>query len=110
MEMSIVFKSDDGTLPDDHVMSVWSKKFLEAGEKWGKTFKIAEKSRNYIAEAGFEEVTEKKYKLPVRGWARDPKLKQIGTWNFIHCDQALEGWAMVLLTTVMGVSTPQSHG
>lgn len=105
MEMSILFKADDGTLPDDHIMAVWSQTFLEAGEKFGKTFRIADRARNYIVEAGFEEVTEKKYKVPVGRWSSDPKLKDIGMWNWLHCDEGLEGWAMFLLISVMGVST-----
>lgn len=101
LEMSIVFRSDDGTVTDDHVFSVWSRTFIEAGEKFGKTFRIADLARGYIEHAGFVQVVEKKFKLPVGGWSSDPKYKELGQWNLIHCEKGIEGWAMALLTRIM---------
>lgn len=106
MEMSIEFKSDDGTVTNDHVFSVWSRTFIEAGEKFGKTFRIADLAKGYIVDAGFDEVVEKKFKLPVGGWSSDPKYKELGRWNLLHCEQGIEGWAMALLTRVLGVRRP----
>lgn len=103
LEMSIVFRSDDGTVTHDHVFSVWSRTFIEAGEKFGKTFRIADLARRYIEDAGFEGVVEKKFKLPVGGWSSDPYYKELGQWNLIHCERGIEGWAMALLTRIMEV-------
>lgn len=102
--MSIQFASDDGTVTDDHVLAVWSKTFIEAGEKFGKTFRIADLAKGYLQDAGFQNVTERQYKLPIGPWSRDKKLKKLGRWNLVHCEQGIEGWAMALLTRVMGVS------
>ncbi|KAH8744170.1 S-adenosyl-L-methionine-dependent methyltransferase [Hyaloscypha finlandica] len=102
LEMSIEFKSDDGTVTNDHIFSVWSRTFIEAGEMFGKTFRIADLAKGYIIGAGFDEVVEKKFKLPVGGWSSDPKYKELGRWNLLHCEQGIEGWAMALLTRVMG--------
>jgi hypothetical protein len=103
LEMSIEFRSDDGTVTHDHVLAVWSRIFIEAGEKFGKTFRIADLARGYIEDAGFEHVVERKLKLPVGAWSSDPKYKELGQWNFVHCDKGIEGWAMALLTRVMAV-------
>ena len=110
LEMSIQFSSDDGTVTDDHVLATWSKTFIEAGEKFGKTFRIADLAKGYMQEAGFDNVTERRFKLPVGPWSRDPKLKKLGRWNLVHCEQGIEGWAMALLTRVMGVSLIPSLG
>ena len=104
LEMTIQFKADDGTVPDDHIMNVWSKTFLEAGEKWGKTFRIAERCKQHIIDAGFEDVNETWYKLPVGGYSSDKKMKEVGRFNFLHCYQGAEGWALFLCTHVLGVS------
>ena len=104
LEMSIQFRSDDGGVPDDHTFNIWSKTFLEAGDKFGKTFRIADLAKGYIEDAGYENVVETRYKLPVGGWSKDKKLKELGQWNLLHCEQGIEGWAMALLTRVMGVS------
>ncbi|PYH99943.1 methyltransferase family protein [Aspergillus ellipticus CBS 707.79] len=102
LEMSIEFRSDDGTVTDDHVLKIWSKTFIEAGEKFGKTFRIADLAKGYMQEAGFQNVTEQRFKLPVGQWSRDKRLKKLGMWNLVHCEQGIEGWAMALLTRVMG--------
>jgi hypothetical protein len=104
--MSIEFKADDGTVTNDHVFSLWSRIFIEAGEKFGKTFRIADLAKGYIIDTGSDEVVEKKFKLPVGGWSSDPKYKELGRWNLLHCDRGIEGWAMALLTRVMGVRRP----
>lgn len=103
--MSIQFTSDDGTVTEDHVLAQWSKIFIEAGEKFGKTFRIAELAKGYMQSAGFQNVTEQQFKLPIGPWSRDKKLKKLGRWNLVHCEQGIEGWAMALLTRVMGVSS-----
>lgn len=125
LEMSIEFTSDDGTVGPDHIMAQWSKTFIEAGEIMGKTFRIADNSSRWMQEAGFEDVHEKWYKVPVGRWTRDKvkytagawdarsdkctmqTLKQIGFWNYHYCLQGCEGWALYLLTKVLGWSVEQ---
>ncbi|KAF2454064.1 S-adenosyl-L-methionine-dependent methyltransferase [Lineolata rhizophorae] len=102
MEMTIEFKSDDDTLGPDHLMVKWSELFIEAGEKFGKTFKIADRCKEWVKEAGFQDVAYYRYKLPVGPWSSDPKMKELGRWNYLHCLQGAEGWALFLLTHVMG--------
>ncbi|KAF7590690.1 hypothetical protein BBP40_002525 [Aspergillus hancockii] len=104
LEMSIEFKSDNGTITHDHVMAVWSRTFIEAGEIFGKTFRIADLARQYMVEAGFQNVVERRFKLPVGPWSKDETYKKLGMWNLVHCEQGIEGWAMALLTRVMGWS------
>ncbi|KAF3900098.1 UMTA protein [Trichophyton interdigitale] len=101
IEMSIEFRSDDGTVTDDHVLAVWSRTFIEAGERIGKTFRIADLAKKYMDDAGFENVVETRFKLPVGGWGKDKQIKRLGQWNLLHCEEGIEGWAMALLTRVM---------
>lgn len=28
-------------------------------------------------------------------------MKELGKWNYVHCDEGIEGWAMYLLTKVL---------
>ncbi|KIX02773.1 uncharacterized protein Z518_08715 [Rhinocladiella mackenziei CBS 650.93] len=107
MEMSIEFTSDDGTIDDDHIMAEWSRIFIEAGDKMGKTMKIADQAAALIREAGFTDVMEKWYKVPVGSWPKDEKLKEIGLYNYRYCCEGFEGWAMYLLTRVMNWSAPE---
>ncbi len=103
--MSIQFKSDDPPLPEDHIMARWSKVFLEAGERLGKTFRIANMSKDLMIKAGFEDVVEKTMKLPLGDFMDDPKMKEVGRWNLLYTIQGLEGWALMLLSKVMKVGS-----
>ncbi|KAK3045311.1 hypothetical protein LTS18_014060 [Coniosporium uncinatum] len=109
LEMSIQFKADDGSCPPDHTFSVWSKIMIDAGEIFGKTFQIADQCENYIREAGFEEIVSYRWKLPVGGWSSDPKLKELGRWNYLHCETGAEGWGLFLLTRVLNWSLEEAQ-
>lgn len=102
LEISIEFKSDDDTVGPDHIMTQWSRTFIEAGDKMGKTFRIADNAAELIRQAGFTNVQESWYKVPVGPWSKDKKMRTLGHWNLLYCLQDCEGWALYLLTKVMG--------
>ncbi|KAK4544901.1 hypothetical protein LTR36_003805 [Oleoguttula mirabilis] len=108
MDMAIDFMSDDGSIGPDHMLQQWSQTFIEAGEKLGKTFKITDRAEQLVRETGFVDVHKKVYKLPVGTWTKDKPfnacqaLKQIGLFNYVYCLEGCEGWALYLLTRVMG--------
>ncbi|KAF1842507.1 S-adenosyl-L-methionine-dependent methyltransferase [Cucurbitaria berberidis CBS 394.84] len=109
LEMSIQFKSDDGTLTPDHALSQWSDIFHEASKKFGKSFFEVWNLSTYIKDTGFTDVVEQIYKVPVNGWPADPHMKELGRWNFLHCTQGAEGWGLMLLTKVMGWSIEEAQ-
>ncbi|CAG5146648.1 uncharacterized protein ALTATR162_LOCUS1913 [Alternaria atra] len=109
LEMSIQFKSDDGTLTKDHVLSTWSDLFHEASERFGKSFYEVWNLSTYIRNAGFVDVEERVYKVPVNGWPADPHMKELGRWNLLHITQGAEGWGLYLLTKVMGWSVEEAQ-
>jgi hypothetical protein len=99
--MDIRFKSDDNSIPENHILTQWSETFIDAGEKVGKTFKIGEQAASLIKAAGFINVTEAQYKVPLGGWSSDEKYKEIGRWNLLHCYQGAEGWGLFILTRLL---------
>lgn len=104
LEMSIEFTSDDGSVDENHFMAEWSRTFLKFPDYTGKTLKIADTCANLIREAGFVDVEERTYKLPVGVWPKDPKLKEIGYWNYHYCMEGCEGWALYPLLKIFGWS------
>ncbi|KEZ44914.1 hypothetical protein SAPIO_CDS2265 [Scedosporium apiospermum] len=96
--------SDDGTVGSDSPWNQWGKIFIEAGEKLGRTFSVIIDRNNYgwMKDAGFENVQEKRIKLPLGSWPADPKWKTIGQYNLIATEQGLEGFALYVLTNVHG--------
>ena len=103
LELDIRAHSDVVTDPE-HIFHRWNRVFQEAGEKIGKTFKIGIGSRMHdlMDEAGFVDVTEKKFRIPMSGWPLDPKLKEIGQYVQLFVDGGLEGFGLYLLTQIMG--------
>ncbi|KAJ0327634.1 hypothetical protein COL5a_005602, partial [Colletotrichum fioriniae] len=91
-------------LPQDHVYRRWAKIMFESMDKLGKTGKqtrdhgIANGMRN----AGFVDIVEKSWPIPIGGWASDPKLKEVGAVNLQYIDQSLEGFGTFLLRQMMG--------
>ena len=104
MEMDIQFVSDDGTVAPGHTMYEWSQLFINAGETMGRTFKIPRQAKQLIEEAGFVDVVEKKFKVPVGGGMADHKWKEIGKWNALYLLEGLEGMALFILKNIMNVS------
>ncbi|KFY66075.1 hypothetical protein V496_02217 [Pseudogymnoascus sp. VKM F-4515 (FW-2607)] len=72
IEMSVVLKSDDGSVTEGSIFDQWGKVSLEAGDKFGKDLRIHEQIKGYVMDAGFVDVVETVYRWPVGGWAKDP--------------------------------------
>ena len=108
-DQSITACCDDGSMPDDCMWHEWSRVFIKAGELQGRTFKIIEDSANVrrIEKAGFVNVTEQKFRLPLGGWAKDKKEKLVGEYHALATDESLEGYALYLLTNVYGWAYPE---
>lgn len=56
-----------------------------------------------IEAAGFQDVVETIYNVPLGGWAADTKLRDLGHWCLLAIDLGLEGYAMAMLTRVLEV-------
>lgn len=107
MEMSVVIKSDDDTVKPDSIFDQWGKTSLLLGDKFGKTLRVVDEAKGNMEAAGFVNVVEHRWKLPIGGWAADARFKEIGQYNRIHWDQGIEGWSIYLLTTVLHWSTEE---
>lgn len=59
------FDCDDDTLPSDHVLRKWCDDFDMAATKAGMTWIMADKFKGDLSEAGFKEVDEKLFKVPL---------------------------------------------
>ena len=101
LEISVVLKSDDGTVTPGSIFDRWGKISLELGDQFGKSLRTVDESRAGLEAAGFINVVERRWKLPVGGWPADKRFKELGQYNRINWEQGIEGWSLYLLTTVM---------
>lgn len=96
-------KSDDGST-DGTIFQKWGEVSLEAGDKFGKSLRTVDEARPRMIRAGFEDVMEYRFKCPIGPWPRDQRLKEIGLYNRLNWEEGIEGWTLMLLTKVLGVS------
>ena len=54
--------------------------------------------RSSIEAAGFTNIQEQTYKVPLGPWANDPKLKEAGRLFKTQVLELLEGYALLMLT------------
>lgn len=71
---------------------------MAAAEKSGRSVNTMNTMRAAIEEAGFVDIHEKTYKVPIGAWAKDPVLKEAGRLNYHQWSSGLEGWGMWVLT------------
>lgn len=109
MEIDIMIMSDDGTVTKDHFMARWSQTLLDAAEKTGKTLTSYDTMTEQIKAAGFEDVEERAFKMPIGAWSSDPRMKMVGRWNLLFCIEGADSWALYLLSQVMKVSVLYSY-
>jgi len=109
VERSICPRSDDDTVGPDHFFTLWGKTIMGCGDKWKKSFRIWEESKSRMIHAGFQNVTEARFKWPMNHWPKDPRLKELGRWNQLRVHEGLETYSNRLLTVASGWSFAQAQ-
>jgi len=97
-EPSVYIESDDGTVTDKMALGQWGKLFSEGGRKFGRSFDVHENGivRSALEAAGFVDIQEKTFKMPIGGWAKDPRLKKIGQYIQLGFLKDPEGYLLFL--------------
>ncbi|KAG8417365.1 hypothetical protein J3458_004875 [Metarhizium acridum] len=96
--------SDDGSIPPDNAFNEAASLFAETGRRSGHTTEVINDDNwfKWMEEAGFREVQKKTIKTPMGEWPADKKWKEVGLFNRITTETALEGYFLYKLTKVMG--------
>lgn len=68
--------------------------FCRIAEKIGKPLNTVDTFKAGIQDAGFINVREKTYKVPVGEWTKNPVLREAGKFNKIQLLAGMEGYAM----------------
>ncbi|KAH6715690.1 S-adenosyl-L-methionine-dependent methyltransferase [Leptodontidium sp. MPI-SDFR-AT-0119] len=109
MDFDIRVVSDNGIVGPGHPMYEWSMRSIDAGEKMGRTFDIATKSKALIEAAGYVDVVETIIKIPVGTWMKDKESKVLGAWSLLFLNTGVEGFSLYLLTSVLGWSIEETQ-
>jgi ubiquinone/menaquinone biosynthesis C-methylase UbiE len=95
---------DDGTMPDDWPFLMWNKDLDEAAMRADRPMRIANKMKRWYEQAGFVDVQERVFKLPVNPWPRDKHLKTLGRMQEDNWLAGLAGISMALFSRVFSWS------
>jgi len=98
---------DDDSLPADSPFRQWSDFMLQASHNLKRPLDSAKSYASQLAEAGFVNVVEKKFKWPQNPWPRDPRFKEMGMWTLENIAGGLQGLSMALFTRGLGWSADE---
>jgi hypothetical protein len=93
---------DDGTMPNDHALCEWTRTQDEAAMKLGRPMRIANKMKKWYKDAGFVDVHEEVFKMPINHWPRDPQYKMLGTFWGKMLVEGLQGFSLAMFTRAFG--------
>lgn len=83
---------DDGTMQPDYELKVHVDDLEDATATIGRPLRTADQWKQAMRDVGFVDVQEVAYKMPINGWAKNLKYKQLGKmWehNWLDCIHAL---------------------
>lgn len=100
VEPSVIYRSDDGSLPADSLLADWGQKFERMGAKADRPFNTFDTMRANIEAAGFTNVQEKIYKVPIGTWPKHRLYRDAGRLNEEQFRAGMEGYALYMLTHI----------
>ncbi|KAJ5586433.1 hypothetical protein N7450_006220 [Penicillium hetheringtonii] len=103
-ESAVWALSDDGSLKPDSALMEWQQALNYAGSQSGRELNIYHKLKGWMIDAGFEDVHLSVYALPFSPWPRDPHLKDLGRYQAVQLQQAIDSYSLRLYTQVLGWS------
>jgi hypothetical protein len=104
VEFHVIPDSYDNSLPENSQIMELYNLLAEIGKKVGIDLAVAQKFKGMIEDAGFEEVQEKTFDLPLGNWGEGRRMKEIGLCQQVQMTEGLQGIASGLLTRVAGWS------
>jgi len=103
-----VYSDDDPKQPECETYK-WAKTLIKLVESMGREPAPGPKLEKWMRDAGFVNVKAKKIKLPIGPWAKDARLKELGTCNLIQTLNGLEAFSLRILCDVGKMSEEEVH-
>ncbi|KAJ4363773.1 hypothetical protein N0V95_000967 [Ascochyta clinopodiicola] len=85
---------DDNTMPATWPLLQWSKDQDEAAMKLGTPLRIANKLKTWYEQAGFLDVKEEVFRVPLNEWAKEDRFKMYGKFMAQNMQGGLYGWTV----------------
>ncbi|KAH7233402.1 S-adenosyl-L-methionine-dependent methyltransferase [Fusarium tricinctum] len=121
-----VLGCDDDSIPEDSYLRKFSAMMEQGSAKFGASLTDPMKWKGWLEARGYQNVTERVFKLPFNPWPKDPRMKLLGAWemeNLLHGLEAMVtrmfqkglGWTNAEVTVFLAflrkeIKNPQMHG
>ena len=89
---------DDGTMPADSLLASMGEIITACSERSGRPIDCLPNMTERIKGAGFVNIKEKKYKVPLGSWPKHPLFKDAGRIGMVTYKAGIEGFVMYLST------------
>ena len=103
-ELMGVLECDNGPIPEDNAFKIWVDDIVQACVEVDRPMTFAANLKKWYMEAGFVNVHEKVYKIPINGWPRIRKLKMLGQLWHANLNDGLAAFSYALLHRTKGMS------
>ncbi|KAI5462455.1 S-adenosyl-L-methionine-dependent methyltransferase [Mariannaea sp. PMI_226] len=101
-EYDAIISCDDDSLDPEGPLAMWFDDMRVASRTMDRTLVVAAELRHAFQEAGFVDIQERIFKMPMNGWPKDERLKELGRmWerNFL---MGLSGFSFAPFNRVFG--------
>jgi len=98
---------DDGPVPEHHAFRKFVADLAAVSAEADRPIGVAAELKQYYLDAGFVDVHEKIYKIPINGWPRVPELKRIGEMWHRNMEDGMAGFSYALFHRVKGMTKEQ---
>ncbi|KAM0186346.1 hypothetical protein ACHAPI_011767 [Fusarium lateritium] len=102
VEVNPIFLSDDDTIANDSAINMWNKICQEGSKAFGRSLCEVPDDVQLLREAGFVDIQVTDFKVPVGGWAKDPKLRRVGQFLRATIENDLEGYTLMTWQHILG--------
>ncbi|KAK3344527.1 S-adenosyl-L-methionine-dependent methyltransferase [Lasiosphaeria hispida] len=103
-EPEIDVSCDYGPIPEENAVKQWFSDMCAMASIAGRPLHITPMIKQWYIDAGFVDVEEKVYKIPVNGWAKVKRLKRMGLMWHQNIADGLSGLTYALCYRVRGMS------
>ncbi|CRG85277.1 hypothetical protein PISL3812_02382 [Talaromyces islandicus] len=93
--------TDDNSLPPDSAYHEYQVRLGEAASIFGKLMNVAPHIRDLVRDAGFSDVHEDVWKVPLSPWPQDPRLKELAMYMNLQMMESIEPYSLALFSRVL---------
>ncbi|EQB44153.1 hypothetical protein CGLO_17127 [Colletotrichum gloeosporioides Cg-14] len=103
------YYSDDATLTEEHQFKQWSRDLVSALQSVGRDPCPGPKLKDWVKDAGFQNISHSRLKVPVGPWPKDRRYSDLGAMNLTQLLDGLEGFSMRVFCGILGQTQTEAQ-